>query len=137
MNSVMIEPVEVDKTFDIEIYNKDKTIDVDLYARGDDGRGIISAKVKYLAGESPTEHPIGEWSDTIVEVPQGQYLWEKITYTYSDGSEYTSYLNSYRAIDGVSVIGISILYQEGNDATTIPSGTWSDSFITVDPGKFL
>ena len=136
-DTVMHEPLEVDTTFDIEIYNKDNNLDFDMCVKGDDGRGVFSTKIQYLAGTSPTEIPVGDWSDTIVEVEQGQYLWQKITYTYTDDSEYITYLNVYRAKDGDFVNSVTMQYQQGNNSTTIPTGTWSDTFITVDPGKFL
>ena len=115
----------------------DNEIDVDVYARGEDGRGIVSAAIQYATSASGTEHPTSGWSDTMPIPAQTEYLWEKITYTYVDETTFDSYLSIYTAQDGRSITGIDFEYQEGTSATTVPTGTWSSSIVTVDPGKYL
>lgn len=115
----------------------DNEIDVDVYARGEDGRGIISNTIQYATNSSHDEHPTSGWSDTIPVVAQGDYLWEKITYTYVDETTFESYLSIYQAKDGVSVVSVVPKYQEGTSGTVEPTGYWSPTIIAVDPGKFL
>ena len=115
----------------------DNEIDVDVYARGEDGRGIISNTIQYATNSSPSDHPVSGWSDTIPIVAQGDYLWEKITYTYIDDTTFESYLSVYQAKDGISIVSVTPKYQEGNSGTVAPTGYWSPTIIAVNPGKFL
>ena len=50
---------------------------------GEDGTTIVS--IKYQEGTSPVNPPTGTWSNDVVDVAQGNYLWTKTT--YSDGKE--------------------------------------------------
>lgn len=70
--------------------------------QGVDGTSIeISSQTsEYQASTSGTEIPDGIWSSSIVEVPQGQYLWTKNIITYSNGLVSTSYSVSYHGLDG-------------------------------------
>lgn len=51
---------------------------------GTNGTSITISSIKYQAGTSPTTAPTGSWSDTVVDVEEGQYLWAQTT--YSNGS---------------------------------------------------
>jgi hypothetical protein len=115
----------------------DNEIDVDVYARGEDGRGIVSATIQYATNSSASEHPTSGWGDTIPVVTQGNYLWEKITYTYIDDTTFESYLSIYIAQDGVSITSVDAKYQEGESGTTAPSGYWSPTIVAAAPGKYL
>lgn len=70
--------------------------------QGVDGTSIeISSQTsEYQSSESGIEIPTGTWSDEIIEVPQGQYLWTKNTITYSNGLVTTSYSVAYHGLDG-------------------------------------
>ncbi len=61
---------------------------------------IASTEVAYQASASGTEAPSGEWSETIPEIGQGQYLWIRTTVVYSPSGSTTSYSVSYHAKDG-------------------------------------
>ena len=52
--------------------------------KGATGAPLKTSSIQYQAGASSTTPPSGTWSNSVVSVPQGQYLWTKLT--YSDGS---------------------------------------------------
>lgn len=55
---------------------------------GTDGNGIKSTVVEYQAGSSGTTAPTGSWSTSIpATTASAPYLWTKVTYTYTDGSD--------------------------------------------------
>ena len=56
----------------------------DTGERGATGAPLKTSSIQYQAGASNTVPPSGTWSNSVVSVPQGQYLWTKLT--YSDGS---------------------------------------------------
>ena len=53
---------------------------------GKDGVGIKTTLIEYAVSTSGTAHPASGWSVTIPAVPQGQYLWTRTTWTYTDNT---------------------------------------------------
>lgn len=72
--------------------------------------GVVS--ITYQAGISPTTPPTGEWSEDIVDIPQGQYLWTKTV--FSDGT--VAYGVAKQGTDGKDGEGFSM---EGNWKTDL------------------
>lgn len=114
---------------------------------GSDGVGISSVTVTYGKSSSPSTQP-SSWSGNIPTVGEGEYLWTKTYTTYTDVSlpATTTYTyakqgehgqNGQNGQDGTSVTVSSILYQQGDSATTAPTGTWSSNPIVVAQGKYL
>lgn len=61
----------------------------------------IKTTVTYQAGTSGTEVPTGDWTETIPDVPQGQYLWSKIDVQFPKASDViTQYSVAYQGING-------------------------------------
>lgn len=56
-----------------------------------DDVGIVSTTTTYAVSTSDAEEPTSGWSDTIPDVPAGQYLWTKTVLTYTDGTSETKY----------------------------------------------
>lgn len=81
-------------------------------ARGENGKGIQSADIRYQAGASQIEPPGGTWSADIpklsVEFP---YLWVRTEITYTDGTASTSYSVS-STLDGVEVGGRNLVNRD-------------------------
>lgn len=69
---------------------------------GSDGTSVTvtSTKTEYNVHTSGTTQPTDTWSPTIPSVPQGQYLWTRVTVTYSDGKKAVSYSVSRSGADG-------------------------------------
>ena len=111
---------------------------------GTDGIGISSVTVTYGVSASAATQP-ASWQSTIPTVPDGQYLWTKTITDYTDSSipDTVTYTYAKQGEDGdtgqagTSVSVSSIQYQQGDSATTAPTGSWSNSVVSVDPGKYL
>lgn len=71
---------------------------------GTDGTSIsiTSTSVRYQASSSGTTTPTGTWSDSVPNVPNGQFLWTRTIVTYSDGKSTTSYSVSYKGTNGTN-----------------------------------
>lgn len=72
---------------------------------------VASTETVYQAGTSGTEAPTGTWSAAVPTVPQGQYLWVRVTTQFNTGEPVIYYSVSRFGVDGsgsvVSVNGVS------------------------------
>lgn len=81
--------------------------------KGDTGdpATLVSSVTEYLSSDSGTIIPSGSWSTTVPNVPQGKYLWTRVTKQFNTGSPVVSYSVSRMGIDGsgsvASVAGVS------------------------------
>lgn len=81
--------------------------------KGDPGTPatVTSTETVYQAGTSGTEVPTGTWSAAVPTVPQGQYLWTRVTTQFNTGEPVIYYSVSRFGVDGsgsvVSVNGVS------------------------------
>lgn len=66
---------------------------------GDPAR-LISSAVEYQVSDSGTIIPSGAWSASVPMVPQGKYMWTRITATFNTGSSVVSYSVSRMGMDG-------------------------------------
>ena len=78
--------------------------------KGDTGAAatVTGTTVEYMVSDSGTIVPSGSWSTTIPTVPQGKYLWTKVTTTFNTGSPAVSYSVARMGIDGVEVFYIDL-----------------------------
>lgn len=86
--------ITINKTFSYSIAFKGQT--------GQNGTSVTvsSTSVTYQVGASGTTKPTGEWSATVPNVPNGQYLWTKTVVKYSDGKSTEAYSVSYKGTNG-------------------------------------
>lgn len=111
---------------------------------GADGNGIQSVTVTYGLSASASTRPTS-WQTTIPSASQGEYIWTRTVTDYTDASvaDTVTYTYSRQGVDGesgtdgTSVEVSSITYQQGDSMTTPPTGTWSSTIPTVQPGKNL
>ena len=89
---------------------------------GTDGKSITvdasKSKTEYAVSQQGTDSSrVSGWSENIPTVPQGQYLWTRITTVFSDDSQTVSYGVSYNAEDGtsVSIVSESVTYAVTKD----------------------
>jgi hypothetical protein len=61
---------------------------------------VTSTETVYQAGTSGTEAPTGTWSAAVPAVPQGQYLWTRVTTQFNTGSPVVYYSVSRFGVDG-------------------------------------
>lgn len=131
--------ITINKTFSYSIAFKGQT--------GQNGTSVTvsSTSVTYQVGASGTTKPTGEWSTTVPNVPNGQFLWTKTVVRYSDGKSTEAYSVSYKGTNGsngsngtsVTVSSTSVTYQAGTSGTTPPTGTWSTAVPSVANGQYL
>lgn len=91
--------------------------------KGDTGVAatVTGTTVEYMVSDSGTIVPSGSWSTTIPTVPQGKYLWTRITTTFNTGSPAVSYSVTRMGIDGtgsVSTVNDKSPDESGNVALT-------------------
>lgn len=67
---------------------------------GDPGKGVKSTVVAYQASSSGTTAPTGTWAASPPNVPAGQYLWTRMTITYTDNATTVSYSVARQGSDG-------------------------------------
>lgn len=110
---------------------------------GKDGVGIADTLIEYAVNTSGTVRPTSGWTTNTPSVPQGQYLWTRVTWTYTDNTTEQGYIvarqgaNGADGKDGVSVKTITTTYQAGTSGTTPPTGTWLTTPPTVAENQFL
>lgn len=113
--------------------------------KGDPGTPatVTSTETVYQAGTSGTAAPTGTWSETVPTVPQGQYLWTRVSTQFNTGDPVISYSVSRFGVDGsgsvVSVNGVGP-DNSGNiqlTAADIPAGndqTVGEKLAALDTG---
>lgn len=100
--------------------------------QGTAGTSVTVSSIKYQAGTSPTTAPTGTWSDTVVQAPDGQYLWTKTT--FSDGSVAYGVARQGEqgpqgtpGAAGKSITSMTPQYYLSTSAQRTQGGSWSDS----------
>lgn len=58
---------------------------------GKDGVGIRSTTITYAQGTSGTVAPTTGWASQVPNVPEGQFLWTKTVWSYTDNTNETGY----------------------------------------------
>ena len=96
---------------------------------GDTGKGVSSVAITYQAGSSNTTAPTGTWESSPPTVSEGQYLWTKIVFTYTDSSTSDPFYSVAR--QGVS--GSSAVWYTGTKitGTSTTATVFSGSGITA------
>ena len=81
---VVVDGITVNKKFSFAVARTGST--------GATGKGIKGTPVaEYVGSSSNTTVPASGWSATIPPVEQGQYLWTRVTTTYTDNTTSVSY----------------------------------------------
>ena len=116
---------------------------------GKDGVGIKTTKIEYAVNTSGTVRPTTGWSTTIPNTPQGQYLWTRTTWTYTDNTTEQGYsvarqgnngqngADGVAGRDGVGLRSTSVTYAGSANGTTPPSTGWNTQVPTVPAGQYL
>lgn len=119
------------------------------------GDAITNSVVQYAVGTSSTTPPTSGWSTTSPVWSAGKYIWQRTVNTASDGTQNISDpvciqgakgekgdtgAQGPKGDDGADGRGIkstTITYQASSSGTTIPTGTWSSSIPSLNPGQYL
>lgn len=136
---------------------KDGNDGEDGYA-GKDGVGISNTKVEYVGSTSGTTRPTSGWSTTIPTVAEGNFLWTRTTWTYTDNTSEMGYSvakmgakgdkgdkgdtgakgsDGIAGKDGVGLKETIIRYAGSSNGTTAPTSGWQSTVPVVSAGSFL
>lgn len=115
---------------------------------GKNGVGIRGTTVLYGISASDSIAP-GTWSQTPPKLIQGQWLWTKTIWAYTDNTNETGYQKVYIARDGnsgvdgipgkdgVGIRSTSITYAKGVSGTVPPTTGWTSQVPSVPAGQYL
>ena len=116
---------------------------------GKDGVGIKATLIEYAVNTSGIVRPTTGWSTNIPNTPQGQYLWTRTTWTYTDNTTEQGYSvarqgnngqNGTNGADGEDGVGIAttiIEYNKSTNSTTPPSTGWTSTIPSISGGQYL
>lgn len=101
---------------------------------GDDGVGIATTTIRYQASSDGVTPPVGTWLADIPAVDPGDFLWTRITLSYTDTSSSVSYSVAKQGVvgaDGIGVVELKTYYAIAASApakpTVSPPGSpWTD-----------
>lgn len=68
--------------------------------KGNDGVGVKTTDITYTISTSGTTAPTTGWTSSVPSLVNGQYLWTKTVWTYTDNSSKTGYSVTYISKDG-------------------------------------
>ena len=115
---------------------------------GKNGVGIKGTTVLYGISASDSIAP-GTWSQTPPKLIQGQWLWTKTIWAYTDNTNETGYQKIYIARDGnsgvdgipgkdgVGIHSTAITYAKGVSGTVPPTTGWVSQVPSVPDGQYL
>lgn len=112
-------------------------------AQGASGVGLTTTTITYQAGTSGTTAPTGTWSTAVPTVPEGQFLWTRTVWAFSDGTSKTGYSISKAGETGATgatgngIASSAITYTSSTSGTTVPTSGWQTTIPTVAEGSFL
>lgn len=110
-------------------YAKQGTIGI----QGNPGTSVSVSSIQYQAGTSATTAPTGTWSNAVVAVADGNYLWTKTA--FSDGK--TAYGVAKQGVSGRGVSSISEYYLATTSSSGVTTSTngWTTTIQTIDATK--
>ena len=115
---------------------------------GKNGVGIRGTTVLYGISASDSITP-GTWAQTPPKLIQGQWLWTKTIWAYTDNTNETGYQKAYIARDGnsgvdgipgkdgVGIHSTAITYAKGVSGTVPPTTGWVSQVPSVPAGQYL
>lgn len=116
---------------------------------GKDGVGIKTTVIEYAVNTSGTTKPTTGWTTAVPSTPQGQYLWTRTTWTYTDNTTEQGFTVARQGAngangndgvagkDGVGLKSTSITYAGSTSGTAPPTTGWNTQVPTVPAGQFL
>lgn len=105
---------------------------------------LVSSQVEYQLSTSGNVIPAGNWESVVPNVPQGMYLWSRITHTFNTGSPITFYSVSRAGMDGLGAVatvnnvqpdasGNVVLHPEDIGAVSLSGGTMMGYLDVLSP----
>lgn len=115
---------------------------------GKNGVGLKGTEVVYGLSDNDQSAPTA-WTQQVPSLVKGKFLWTRTTWTYTDTTSETAYQKTYIARDGndgqngiagkdgVGLHHTDITYAGSTSGTEPPTGSWSSSIPTIQPGFYL
>ena len=116
--------------------NKADTVTYTYAKQGEQGRAgdsVTVSSIQYQEGASATTAPTGNWSDAVVAVADGKYLWTKTT--FSDKKVAYGVAKQGNAGRGVSKITENYLASTAASGVTTATSGWTTTIQTIDASK--
>ena len=128
---------------------------------GRDGTRLTSTTVTYAASTSGTTAPSSGWQNQPPTAAPGQFVWTKLTITYSDGTTEDAYTvgkigntgatgpqgpkgskgdtgrDGIPGKDGTRLTSTTVTYAASTSGTNAPSQGWQSQPPTAAPGQFV
>lgn len=105
--------------------------------KGNDGRGIEKTEVTYQKSTNGTVIPTGSWVASIPSLNDGEYLWTRTLFTYTDNTTTSTFSVSRNGVTGLGISKTDVHYQKSTSGTTAPTGTWTTTIPTVASNEYL
>lgn len=105
--------------------------------KGSDGRGVKKTEVSYQKSTSGTVIPTGSWLASIPSLNEGEYLWTRTLFTYTDETTTSTYNVSRNGTSGLGIARTDVHYQKSTSGTVAPTGTWTVTIPTVRANEYL
>ena len=106
---------------------------------GKPGTSVTIESIQYQEGDSPTDMPTGDWSDNIIEVAEGKYLWSKTT--FSDGNiAHGVAKQGAKGEQGIGVkevIALYCLFTSKIYAPDVEKDEWTQTQPEWEVGKYI
>ena len=99
---------------------------------GNPGNSVTVSSIQYQEGMSATTAPTGTWSNAVVAVDDGRYLWSKTV--FSDGKiAYGVAKQGERGATGVGIKSVAEKYlaTASSSGVTISTTGWTDAIQTI------
>ncbi len=101
---------------------------------GGSGSSVTVTSIQYQEGTSATTAPTGTWSNAVVAVAEGKYLWTKTA--FSDGKvAYGVAKQGEKGDTGTSIKEVNIAYAIHSNPTNYPSSGWGSAIPTPDKDR--
>lgn len=116
---------------------------------GKDGVGIKTTVIEYAVNTSGTVRPTTDWTTTIPVTPEGQYLWTRTRWTYTDNTTEIGYSVAKQGAkgatgatgatgpNGVGIASTIIEYNKSTSSTTKPTTGWTSAIPSISGGEYL
>lgn len=98
---------------------------------GKDGVGISSTSITYASSSSGATAPSSGWTASVPTVSQGQYLWTKTVWTYTDNTNKTGYSVAKTGTNGADgrTPYVHFAYSDNADGTGLTTSDNGQRYI--------
>ncbi len=109
---------------------------------GSTGSSVTVSKIEYQSGTSATIAPTSTWSNSVVSVAEGNYLWTKTTFSdskvaYGVAKQGAKGDKGDTGATGRGVKSIVEEYYQSTSTTSQSGGSWSTTVPTWVDGKYI